>query len=443
MAVFDNQETQFTVLDPYNEVRASNSKYNDIEDKANEKFLKVLTKKHLNTIDMISKVFIVPHQETVGILSKNEINLVVKFPPQIPAQLNQYDCGVFMLEFAKYLCLGSQFTFSCKDMNFFRQEIKEELVMNKIIKKTLEKHSEEHLASFPLLIFSFKNPPRKNLCFSNAAISLVLNIPVLRQKMCQITTNELKEENKLLEELHRIANLPKFTNTSTARFRYLTKKMCIEARKSTQNFSNNQQHDVGEFLCSLLEHIFKDSKILQNFDEKMFGGLWQTSLVCLNCCNSEELGIQKIPEIIPLDLSGENLQDCLDNFFQADVIERNCSHCPAIISRKKTETVIEPNTMIFQINRYEYDREENRIIKKHNKLTCPSTLTLKSGSSYSLCSIINHIGASPDAGHYNIIVYNEKKDKYVLLDDLNIDLNCVIDDSMKKTHYLVTYYKNE
>ena len=57
--------------------------------------------------------------------------------------------------------------------------------------------------------------------------------------------------------------------------------------------------------------------------------------------------------------------------------------------------------------------------------------------------MINHIGASPDEGHYNIIVYNEKKDKYVLLDDLNIDLNCVIDNSMTKMHYLVTYYKNE
>jgi hypothetical protein len=62
-----------------------------------------------------------------------------------------------MLEFAKYLCIGSQFTFSCQDMSFFRQEIKEELVMNKIIKKNTRKF---------------------------------LNIPVLRQKMCQIKTNE-------------------------------------------------------------------------------------------------------------------------------------------------------------------------------------------------------------------------------------------------------------
>ena len=175
----------------------------------------------------------------------------------------------------------------------------------------------------------------------------------------------------------------------------------------------------------------------------MFGRFCQASLLCLYCSNSTELGIQKIPGIIPLDLYGGNLQDCLDLFFEAEVIERNCSNCPALISRKETETVLEPKTMIFQINRFEYDREKDQIWKKHNQLTCPSTLTLKSGSSYSLCSIINHIGASPDEGHYNIIVYNEKKDKYVLLDDLNIDLNCVIDDSMKKMHYLVTYYKNE
>jgi hypothetical protein len=51
----------------------------DIEDKANEKFQKVLTKKRLDKIDMISKVFIIPHQETFGILSKHEIQLVVRF----------------------------------------------------------------------------------------------------------------------------------------------------------------------------------------------------------------------------------------------------------------------------------------------------------------------------------------------------------------------------
>ena len=220
---------------------------------------------------MISKVFIIPHQATIGIQCNQEVNFVVKFPPQIPAQL----------EFAKYLCMDHQFTFSCGDMSFFRQEIKEELIMNRIVKESLQVSPEEKLTSFSLLIFSFQNPPRKNLCFSNSAISLLLNIPILRKKLCQTANSELSEENKLLEELHRIAKLPKFSRNSTARFRYLTKKMCIEAGQSTHNFSNNEQHDVGEFLSSLLEHIFKDSKIFKNFDEKIFGGLWQTCHVLI------------------------------------------------------------------------------------------------------------------------------------------------------------------
>ena len=268
LAVFDNQNSQFTVLDPYNKVQSSDSKYSEIEKKANEKFLKILAKKHLNTIDMISKVFIISHQATIEIQCNQEVNFVIKFPPQIPAQLNHYDCGVFMLEFAKYLCMDHQFTFSCGDMSFFRQEIKEELIMNRIVKESLQVSPEEKLTSFSLLIFSFKNPPKKNLCFSNSAISLLLNIPILRKKLCETANSELSEENKLLEELHRIAKLPKFSHNSTARFRYLTKKMCIAAGQSTHNFSNNEQHDVGEFLSSLLEHIFKDSKIFKNFLRK-------------------------------------------------------------------------------------------------------------------------------------------------------------------------------
>ena len=68
---------------------------------------------------------------------------------------------------------------------------------------------------------------------------------------------------------------------------------------------------------------------------------------------------------------------------------------------------------------------------------------LPNGSSYFLCSIINHIGQTPKEGHYNMILYNQMKDSYVLLDDWNINLNYEIDDDMMKLQYLVTYIKVE
>ena len=60
-------------------------------------------------------------------------SIIIKVPPQIPQQTNGFDCGVFLLMFAKYLLLGKEFSFSCKDMTYLREQIKEELLMDRLI----------------------------------------------------------------------------------------------------------------------------------------------------------------------------------------------------------------------------------------------------------------------------------------------------------------------
>ena len=127
-----------------------------------------------------------------------------------------FNCGVFLLEFAKHLCFDYDFTFLCQDMNFFRHQIKEELVLGEIIRSSMEAHSEEQLTSFPFIICYFQNPPKQNLCLSNVVTSLILNIPVLKKLLSQITLNYILEDKGLIKELHTLANLPKFSKSSTA-----------------------------------------------------------------------------------------------------------------------------------------------------------------------------------------------------------------------------------
>ena len=95
------------------------------------------------------------------------------------------------------------------------------------------------------------------------------------------------------------------------------------------------------------------------------------------------------------------------------------------------------------MKRFEYDIIKQATNKKHNMLFCPPTLKMQNGSSYTLRAIVNHFGSSPNEGHYNLVLYNSQGDNYILCDDQNIDIDFVIDADMKKTHYLILYYKNQ
>jgi len=56
-----------------------------------------------------------------------EISLKVLLPPEIPAQNNGYDCGVFLLAFAKCILTKQEFDFCGEDMLEFRNIIREEM----------------------------------------------------------------------------------------------------------------------------------------------------------------------------------------------------------------------------------------------------------------------------------------------------------------------------
>ena len=91
-----------------------------------------------------------------------------------------------MLEFSKYICLEREFTFSCGDMTFFRDQIKNEILMNQINSRIITQVGRDYhskLFSETLLLLSLLNPPRKNLCFSNSVVSILLNIPILRKSL--------------------------------------------------------------------------------------------------------------------------------------------------------------------------------------------------------------------------------------------------------------------
>ena len=104
--------------------------------------------------------------------------------------------------------------------------------------------------------------------------------------------------------------------------------------------------------------------------------------------------------------------------------------------------ITEPSTLIIQLKRYTYNVNVRKIIKRQDEITCPKSLVMPSGSSFTLSSIVNHIGISPTKGHYNVLLYDQIRDCFVLLDDLNISFAVNIDSEISKLCYIVVYTKN-
>ena len=123
----------------------------------------------------------------------------------------------------------------------------------------------------------FENPPGRNLCFSNSAVSCVLNIPIITTLMKEYK-KEHEDKDSLLDELSNLAKLRNFSESSTSRLRYLVQSKCFEAGQWTKNFDDNRQHDSGEFIHSMLEHLFQEDKLPIGFRDQAFGGLCQNTL---------------------------------------------------------------------------------------------------------------------------------------------------------------------
>ena len=169
----------------------------------------------------------------------------------------------------------------------------------------------------------------------------------------------------------------------------------------------------------LIEHLSKEFPEQQNVCEHIFGGLWFNVLNC-ECSLVTHTEITEMPGIIPLELYGNNIQDSFDHLFWSEELERRCTSCTSEMCGKTSKIFLEPSTLILQLKRYEYSRNEQKSTKINKKMMCPKTLNLPSGSTYSLCSVVNHIGETPAEGHYNVLIQNKREDSFVLLDDTSI-----------------------
>ena len=215
------------------------------------------------------------------------------------------------------------------------------------------------------------------------------------------------------------------------------KSQCFKAGQNSRTFDDNKQHDAAEFMNSLLEHLFEGANILK---EDLFGGLCQKTMFC-QCNQAEELQIEDISEVLPLELKGITLESCLENYFSPEEIERRCAHCQSQRSTQVTTFIRNPKTLIIQLNRFEFLQESNRSIKKSDNIIIPNTTELPDGTKYNLLSIINHHGDSPNSGHYTCLLPEASGDTFTLVDDATVTRSFRRTEELNIAGYILMYAK--
>ena len=386
----------------------------------------------------------------------------------------------------KYIAQEEHFNFSCMDMPHFRREIREE-IENKVIKSTTEtsilqmrsysySQPEEntakpvHTASKPPFnvrcgnkqtqeaklktcltepgkgtdykILKFSNPPRKNLCFSNAVTNALLNVPALKE-MLKVEKNETIFNNKIFTELKRLFQFKNQTRSSTKTLRRIVQGECFKSGQHMRTFDDDNQHDAAEFLNSVLEHLFKHLPSTSIIKENLFGGLSQKTMFCsnANCNKSNQLQVETLSDVIPVEFSGYTLENCMEHYFSPEEIERKCENCESKKATQVTTFVNEPETLIIQLNRFSYSQTANSVVKIHEPLIFQNHIQLPSGTTYKIVATINHAGESANVGHYTCLVKDPDTASYFLVDDNSVSPSLSIDDEISQQVYLLVYTK--
>ena len=91
-------------------------------------------------------------------------------------------------------------------------------------------------------------------------------------------------------------------------------------------------------------------------------------------CSVNELQIENLPEILQIEIKGNSLEACLENFFSPEEIDRQCSQCNSKKAMQVTNFVRNPKTLIIQLSRFEYEKKLRRSVKKHDPNCVPPNI---------------------------------------------------------------------
>ena len=169
----------------------------------------------------------------------------------------------------------------------------------------------------------------------------------------------------------------------------------------------HMQHDVAEFLNHVLSRLpFTKNRLATSWQARSQGQDWRVQ--DLGCSTSVVLppGVEEDAS----SLRKQAVQDMINAWHrQVDVHALVCW----------------PSAIILQAGRFDFDADQNHAIKSRYELWPSTQISVPRFAhdqtvhwkQYQLCSVIMHVGDSPDSGHYFNFVYDHRNSSYCIADD--------------------------
>ena len=210
---------------------------------------------------------------------------------------------------------------------------------------------------------------------------------------------------------------------------------------SAEMKNQSLQHDAGEFLIHILNLMETESKSVSEESVAEFDSTFKVKTEDITKCQGCEKASPKelLQNYLSVYLTGNSLEECLKNMTEEEVLSDdnrwNCETegCSGNTIRQFRITEW-PNILIVQLNRF-----LAADIKNTAKVKYPSETTF-GGQNYSLASVILHIGATIQSGHF-IASVRHSDGKWYIADDYKI--TGPMEFKAMDNAYILIYEKND
>ena len=259
-----------------------------------------------------------------------------------------------------------------------------------------------------------------NTCYLNVIIQALRYTPeffeIIKKNVDKNNHNLLYRFFKILEQMNSSNITVKPTN------------LLETIKKYYSDYNILQQQDTQEFLLKIINSINDDIK--NNDINNLFQNKLLIQFKCNNChqITTANENFLMLPITIPNQTDIFNLD--ITKLFLTEKVDYACDKCNVKSSAIKN-TIIKQTAKILVFHLLRFDIINNNIFKIKTPVKYPKYVTFN-GFKYQLYAYINHLGRSPQYGHYIINCF----------DFLNNDWSEYNDDDVYDTNLDEVYSPN-